>query len=483
MRTSSHSATRPAPGPRGGWLLGNAREVLRDPQGFFLRTMTEFGGIAAVDYGLAKAFVITDAALAHRVLVEQHRNYPKSRNYRAIKLVLGQGLLTSEGELWRRQRRLAQPSFHRERLASFLRVMTESTADLLAEWSARPAGQAFDIHRDMNRLTLRVASRSLFGVDLDEEADALGQALSFSLKYANDIIDKPYLPPPWVPTPRNVHFRRALKTFDQVVYKMIEDRRRRGAPGDDLLGTLMEAKDEETGEAMSQRQLRDELLTLILAGHETTANTMAWAFYLLSKHPSVARQVEEEVQRVLGDRAPELADLPQLTTVGQVISETLRLYPPVWVFERQNIETDVLDGVEIPPGSIITIVPYALHRNPSYWPNPEGFDPERFSPERAKDHPRHAYLPFATGPRNCIGSGFALMEASVILAMIAQRHRLSLVPGRAVVEEALMTLRPKHGVWVTATASRPASALRLAPAAALPEAAAVCPFAPPAAAR
>jgi cytochrome P450 len=258
--------------------------------------------------------------------------------------------------------------------------------------------------------------------------------------------------PPFVPTPTNLRFKRAMKTIDDVVYRLIGERRAASDKGDDLLGMLMEATDE--GTAMSDLQLRDEVITMVLAGHETTANLLSWTFRLLSQHPDIERRVREEANRVLGDREPGLDDVKPLELTRRVLDEALRLYPPAWMFERQAIESDKLGDYAIEKGAIVGFCPYVLHRHPSHWENPEGFDPDRFLPERAQKRPRYAYLPFGGGPRTCIGNHFAMMEAQIILAMILREHRIELDPSHPVELDPVITLRPKHGIHVR---RRPAS--------------------------
>jgi cytochrome P450 len=258
--------------------------------------------------------------------------------------------------------------------------------------------------------------------------------------------------PPYIPTPGNVRFKRAKKTLDDVVYGLISERRAAAAKsrdfGGDLLGMLMAATEEGSSAGMDDRQLRDEIITMILAGHETTANLLSWTFHLLSKHPEVERRVREEARRVLGDRDPVLEDVRSLEYTKMVIEEALRLYPPAWVFERQAIAPDTLGGYPIEPGAIVALCPYVLHRHPDHWENPEGFDPERFRPERAEKRPRYAYLPFGGGPRTCVGNHFAMMEAQILLAMIVREQRLELEPSHRVVLDPVITLRPKHGIKV-----------------------------------
>jgi cytochrome P450 len=434
----------------------NLFEAWHDPLGLFMRSQRAYGDVARFRAGSFWFYFVNDVTAIHHILVDNAKNYTKSRNYRGLKLFMGEGLVTSEGDHWRRQRKLAQPAFHRERLASFADVMAKDTVAMLDRWATEPA-RIVDVHEEMMRLTLRIVGRTLFGCDVDGDAKEVGKALTFGLHFTNDYVESLLPLPLWVPTPKNLRFSRAKETLDKLVYRII-DERRNGEKKDDLLGMLMEATDEETGRGMSNKQLRDEVITLVVAGHETTATALTWTWYLLSRHPEVERPVQAEVATVLGGRAVVFEDVAKLVYTRMVVEEAMRLYPPVWIFERQAIADDVVAGFRLPKGAIVGISPYALHRHPAHWSNPEGFDPERFTAERSEGRPRFAYLPFGGGPRQCIGNGFAMMETVILLATIASRARLELVPGHPAVPDPLVTLRPKHGMrmsvrWRPATQS------------------------------
>jgi cytochrome P450 len=319
---------------------------------------------------------------------------------------------------------------------------------MLARWSPREGGE-IDVHAEMMALTLRIVARTLFSAVVGAEAEGIGHALSIAIHYANDYAESLIRLPQWLPTPANVRFKRAVKTLDELVYRIIDERRKGGPAAHDLLAMLMSATDDTTRTGMGDRALRDEVMTLVLAGHETTANALTWTWYCLSKDPEVERRVHAEVSRVLAGRTPTIDDLPKLGYTSMVLQEAMRLYPPVWAFERQAIADDEVGGYVLPAGSIVAVSPYLMHRHRAHWDNPEGFDPERFAPERTVERERFAYLPFGGGPRLCIGNAFAMMEAQIILAMVVQRHRLALVPGRPVVAEPVITLRPKHGLPMT----------------------------------
>jgi cytochrome P450 len=435
---------RTAPGPKGLPLIGNLFDAWRDPRVFFTESIRDFGDLVEFQFGPYKYLLLNDLDAVKHVLVDHPKNYTKSRSYKGIKLLLGQGLLTSEGDFWRRQRKLAQPAFHREKLAGFVETMARATEKMLERWE-ESATTRMDVHEEMMRLTFHIVGLTLFSTNLDENADAVGKALAVALPFANNYATSLLPIPPWVPTEANLRFRRAKKTMNDMVFGLISKRRTMETKPNDLLSMLMDVKD-DAGEGMNDQQLRDEAMTMVLAGHETTANALAWTWYLLSKHPEAARRVEREVREVLDGGSPTLDDLSKLSYTRMVIEESMRLYPPAWAFERQAIEDDVVAGFAVPKGTLIGICPFTLHRKSEYWENPEGFDPERFTPERVAARPRYSYLPFGGGPRFCIGSAFAMMELQIIVAMVAQKHSLELLPGTnpALVPE--VTLRPEGGI-------------------------------------
>jgi cytochrome P450 len=443
------SATRTAPTPSWGPpFFGQVFGAWRDPIGTMMSGMLDHGDVMFFRFGPFKYFVLSDPAAIKHVLTDNAKNYVKSRNYQGLRILFGQGLLTSEGEFWKRQRRLAQPAFHRERLAGLARSMASETRRMLDRWRAEGTERAC-AHAEMMRLTFAIVGRTLFSTDVDGDSSAIGEALTVGLHWTNDYAESLVRIPPWVPTPANLEFRRAQKTLDDLVYRIIAERKRSGELGDDLLGMLMAATDETGNERMDDKQLRDEVLTLVLAGHETTANLLAFTFHMLSLHPEWDRRVAEEARAVLGDREPTFEDMPKLKIARLVLEETMRLYPPVWTFERQALADDVVLGYALPKDAIVGISPYALHRNPKLWDNPEGFDPERFLPERSEGRSKYAYLPFGGGPRTCIGNNFAMTEALIILSMVAREHRLTRAPGHRLVLDPAVTLRPKEGIAVT----------------------------------
>jgi cytochrome P450 len=438
-----------APGPRGAPLFGSLFDAWRDPLKLLSEGARDHGDVVRFRFGSFQYVLVSGLSEIQHVLVKNQKNYVKSKSYQGVKLVLGNGLLTSEGEFWRRQRRLAQPAFHAQRLRGLAATMARLTADAVARWQALPdSGRTLNIHDEMYRLTFRIVGQTLCSSDVEGDAQAIGDALTIAVQYANDYVEQLVRLPPWFPLPKNFRFRRALATLDSLVYRMIEEHRAESDHESDLLGMLMSATDEGSGEGMTTKQLRDEVMTLVLAGFETTANALTWTLYLLSKHPDAARRLEEEAVRVLAGGAATFEDLPRLEFTERVLQESMRLYPPAWCFERAAVEADEVGGYAIPAGTTIAVCPYVLHRNPSYWDDAETFDPDRFLPERSTARSRFAYLPFGDGPRVCIGKGFAMMEAKIVLAMIAGAFRLKLASDQPVEVDPGITLRPKHGVRI-----------------------------------
>jgi cytochrome P450 len=445
-----HSSARRVPGPGGQPLVGSMFDFQKDRLGFIMGLAREYGDVARYSLAHLTFYQVNHPAGVQRILQENNHNYVRGFVYDSLRGMVGNGLVTSDGDFWRRQRRLMQPVFHRQNLAAFGAQMTEAAREMLARWEPHErSGQPIELTHEITDLTMKIVTQALFSSAVGDETGSIGRAITVILEGVAYRFDVPFYPPVSVPTPRNRRFVAAQRLVDQVVYGLIEQRRK--APDDrgDLLSLLMEAQDADTGERMTDKQLHDEVLTLFIAGHETTANLLAWAFYLLSMHAHTQRQLHAEVAQVLGGRAPTMADLPQLEVTRRVIEETLRLYPPAWIFNRSAVEEDELCGYHIPAGAIVTVSPYVTHRLPEFWENPEGFDPERFSPELAHNQPRFAYFPFGGGPHQCIGQSFAQTEAQLILATIVQRYRLDLVPGRVVEPVAAVTLRPRTGLPMT----------------------------------
>jgi cytochrome P450 len=454
--TASYQASPPpkiAPGPEGHWLLSNFPALRRDPLALFSQSARDYGDIVRIRFGPKITHLVRSPEAIKYVLQDNPKAFTKeTRGFLTLRNILGMGLLTSDGKVWLRQRRIAQPAFHRQRIAALASVMTRAAVETANDWSAlADRGRPFDVMTEMMRLTLRIAGETLLSTDVSRDADAIGGALSFILADTRARVTHMFSLPPHVPTPRNLKLREALRTLDTVVYRMIDERRRSvsGRP-EDLLTMLLDARDEATGEGMTDKQLRDEVMTIFLAGHETTATALAWTFYLLSKHPDAARQIRAEVAAVVGDRAPGAEDFLRLKYTTMVIEEAMRLYPPAWLVSRAPRADMVICGYSVPKGSYVLLSPYVTHRHPGLWENPEGFDPTRFAPEKIAAMPRFAYFPFGGGPRQCIGNTFAMMEAVLVLAVLTRQLRLDLVPGQTVVPEPMVTLRPKKGLQMVA---------------------------------
>jgi cytochrome P450 len=392
-------------------------------------------------------FLINKPEYIEHVLLTNQGNYPKSHFVqRMVGPIFGQGLLLSNGELWRRQRRIASPAFHNRRIAEFADVMRSSAEAALARWSGLTG--PFDVGAELMALTLDIIARTMFSTDVSGKVEEVRQLVEDIVALRPSILDV-LDPPEWFPRRRPTGFRKATKAFDDLVSRILTERRASDVDRHDLMSLLLAARDPHTGEGMSDRLLRNEILTIFLTGHETTANALTWTLALLSKHPKVEERLLEELDLVLGGRMPTYADLAKLNWTRMVLEEAIRLYPPVPTLLRTAIGEDRIGGVRIPAGSDVAISMYVTHRNPKLWPEPERFDPERFSTSAIARHHRFAHLPFGSGPRVCIGLTFALAEAQIILAAIVQRYQVRLAPGFEVVPSGLWTLRPKNGLWVT----------------------------------
>jgi cytochrome P450 len=419
-----------------------------DPLAFGLNIAREFGDIAHYHVGPLHVYQLAHPDFARQILIEEPEKYYKARLIKqAFGPFAGQGLLTSDGAVWRRQRKLIQPAFHHAQLVAYGATMVSHTQRMID--SFEDGGQV-EIPEEMARLTLAIVVQTLFGADVTRDSKEVGGLMVAVLDAANDRLNSILRFPSWVPTRRNREEKRALRRIDELLNRFIaEHRAARVAPAD-LLSVLLAATDEESGIGMSDSQLHEEMMTLFLAGHETTAMVLTWTWYLLSQHPDVEEKLVSEVSRVLRGRAPTVADLAQLPYTEMVVRESMRLYPPAPGFAREPIEDVRIGGYVVPRGSLITVNTYALHRDRRFFDAPERFDPERFSAGWEERIPRYAFLPFGGGPRVCIGNGFAMMEARLIVATVAQRWRLSLEPGQEIVPAQLVTVRPKNGMRMRA---------------------------------
>ena len=444
------SDRRTPPGPHGYPIIGNLPQMLQNPLQFLTNAVRQYGEVVHLGaMGSQQLYLVAYPDHLKYILQENSRNYIKGENFKAIKLVIGDGLAVKEGESWRRERRLMQPTFHRQRVGALVTLMTQTIAQMLEHWRTIEPGKPLDVFAEMMQLTQTILLKSLLSINSINEINELNQAWDTAYEYLSSKLWAVFKLPLWIPTAKNRRFQQAMRTLDTFIYRTIRERRQSGNAPDDLLSMLMDAYDAESNEGLSDEQLRDEIMTIFTGGFETSAAVLAWTWYLLSQHPSVEHQLHEELASVLGRRTPTLEDVPNLKYTRMVIEESMRLYPGAWVFTRTNLDADQIGGYHIPAHSLIMISPYVTHRLPNFWESPDQFDPERFTRERVAGRPRYAYFPFGGGPRQCIGEIFALTEMQLVIAMVAQKYRLHLVPGHPVEEEAMFTLRPRHGIEMT----------------------------------
>jgi cytochrome P450 len=447
---------RRAPLVPGHWLIGLSLSMRNDPLGVMDGAFAQFGGEAVfLKLGPYRATLVRHPDLIKRVFIDNADNYTKqTRGYEKAKLVLGHGLVTSEGELWQRQRRIATPAFSRSRVTSFASTMVDATTAMLDEWRTRAReGTPIDVFAEMMRVTLHIAVQTLLGVGPSDELNRVSAAVSEVLERTNDIITNPLSPPVWTPLPKYRRFKTSLKILDDFVYSTIAAKRRTADPvarSTDLLSMLIDARDEATGEGMSDLQLRDEAVTILIAGHETTANVLSWALYLLGQHPEIQQQVRDEVSSVLHGVPPTADAVARLPLVAAVVNEAMRLYPPAWMLGRSAKADDTLGDFAVKAGQFVLVSPYITHRHPGLWDRPTEFDPTRFLNGRSDKLPKFSYLPFGGGQRFCIGSHFASIQASLMLATIIQRYELTPLANHVVKPYAMITLRPKWGIKMLA---------------------------------
>ena len=420
--------------------------VTKNPLGVMMDWFQTYGDMVHLQFGDTNhVYLLSNPDHIHEVLVEKADQFHKAVKYkdeqRGLARLLGNGLITSDGDYWRQQRKLMQPAFHARRIETYATIMVNYTQQMLDSWRD---GSTLDVAEAMMQLTLAIVARTILDTDLAGDAEQIAEAVSVfqNLAFGVDIF------PLWLPTPAHIRQASVGKAMDQMVARLITERRTSAVDRGDLLSMLLMTTD-EYGNGMNDKQIRDEVVTLFLAGHETTANALNWTWYLLAQHPEVEATLHNELDAVLQGNPPTLADLKRLPYTERVIKESMRLYPPVWSMSRQAIETVDIGGYRIAKGSEVNIITYATHHDARWWSDPERFRPERFSPENEREFPKLAYLPFSSGPRVCIGNSFAMVEAQLILATIAQRSRLTLTDGYKVQPEALITLRPRDGLPMT----------------------------------
>ncbi|MEM7116239.1 MAG: cytochrome P450 [Chloroflexota bacterium] len=446
------------PGPKGSFVIGSVRDFAQAPPDFLLEMAQTYGPIAKFQLLNQTIFLVSEPEYIRDVLIKQRDNFPKGPLDRQILgKFLGNGLVTSDGDFHKRQRRLVQPAFHMKRIRGYAETIVDLTDRMLSRWED---GTIYDMGEEMMEVTMLIVSKSLFDAnvdDLHENTHRIGKAIEDLQRVSNADYRRGFSFPDWLPLKGNRERKAGVQVLNETLDKIIAERRQARENGSfvdngDLLSMLLLAQDEDGGH-MTDRQVRDEAVTLFAAGHETTSNALTWTWYLLAQHPEVEARLHEEVDRVLDGRLPTLTDLPNLPYTEMIVKESMRLYPPVWTLNgRYALNDTEIDGYAIPKGSLIFISPWVMHRLPQYFPNPEVFDPERFAPEREKEMPRYTYLPFGAGPRVCIGKSFAMMEAHLILATMAQRFRFNIAPNQTIEPNPLITLSPKEGLKMEAVA-------------------------------
>lgn len=428
-----------------GRRLHTVLALQKDALATFTKAARIHGDRVRVEIGPYELLLLSDPKDIEQVLVMQNRRFSKGRSLQYTRRVLGEGLLTSEGEFWRRERRLAQPAFHRQRIQNMGATMVALAERAQAGWAE---GETRDMADEMMRLTFAIAAVTLFSADVSQEADVVRETLTIALRHVNRRMRTLLRLPGWLPTPANRRFEAAATRLDQVVQGIIDARRNHEGGGDDLLAMLMAATDAD-GTRLSDRQLRDEIMTLILAGHETTANLLAWTWLLLDENPSVREALESEWDNVLSDRPATADDYARLSYTNAVISESLRLYPPAWIIGRAALEPFALSPHTLAVGTQVLMSPWIVHRDARWFPDPDAFRPERWLDGSTKHLPTFAYFPFGGGPRLCIGKPMALLEGALVLATIGRSWRFHLVHGHPVATEPLITLRPRYGLRMT----------------------------------
>jgi cytochrome P450 len=402
-----------------------------------------YGAAMYAELGPIKMYQFSDPEYAREVLIEKADKFRKGDIMkRGLGPFIGNGLVTSDGDFWKRQRKLVQPAFHYKRIETYADVMVDHTLKMMEGWRN---GETRRIDRDMMKVTLSVVCKTLFDADVSGEAERVAELLGEVLVLSNERFSSVINLPEWMPTPKRRRTQRVMRELDAIIQRFIEERRKSGEDKGDLLSMLLMAQDDD-GQGMSDKQLRDEVMTLFFAGHETTAMTLTWTWYLLSQHPDVLKELVAEIDTALEGRAPTIRDLPNLPYTEMVVKESMRIYPAVSGVNRKTLEDVNIGGYFVPKDTEISVSIWAMHRSPRYFDNPEQFDPKRFSPEREKDIPRYAYLPFAAGPRVCIGNSFAMMEARLIVATVLQHFTPTLVPGQNITAEQILTIRPRNGL-------------------------------------
>ncbi len=436
-------------GPKGNFFIGNVPAMQRDTLSFYSNAQKEFG-----DYVRFRAipsiywYSITHPDAIHHILVGNRENYGKGKYWiNQVSRLGGNGMVTSEGDFWKKQRNIVLPAFHQKSIRTFTETMTNEIQSMLSAWDKKYHNdEIIDVAAEMMQVGVRIAAQTLMNVDLSQDAVGLRGAIEDTFSYVSECILTPWQVPPPIPTKRNRNFFKQKKIIDDMVYGIIADRRKSQPEKIDILTMLMHTEDEDTGEKMSDLHLRNEIVTLLIAGHETVASALGWAWYLLAQHPDVEAKLKEEVDNVLNGKIPTYEDIAKLKYTRMVLDEVLRLYPSAWAIPRTPKEDDEINGFPIKKGCPIAVVQWVTHRHPDFWDDPEKFDPERFAEGKGKDRHKYAYFPFGGGERFCIGKQFAIMEGVLVLAMVMQRYRLKLIEGQTIQPEVSFTLTAKYGI-------------------------------------
>jgi len=430
-------------------LVGSLPQLFKNPFGYLKRARENYGDIYNLNLGISKMLIVNHPRQMQHILVDNAQNYRKGgAMWDAVRAMLGNGLVVSEGSFWLRQRRMMQPQFHRQRLAALTELMVSAMNEALDTWEKSANGSDFNVAPAFSELTMKVITRTLFGTGLNQdEMDRVSNALDYAVNYILKAIVLNSLPA-WMPAPGKKEFARSIQQIDETVYRIIADSRKHHGESNHLMAMLLDMVDDETGEGMTDQQLRDEVTTLFLAGYETTSIALTWAWDFLTHRPDVMEKLQAEVDAAIGDRPPTFSDLMKLPYSRMILNETLRIRPAAWQLPRTAIEDDGIDGYHIPAGTTITGLIYMCHYHPEEWDNPEEFDPERFRPEKSEKRHKFAYMPFGAGQRKCIGMDFALMEGQLALAMVAQRYKLTKTSENLAEPQLSTTLRPKGGVLV-----------------------------------
>ena len=438
--------TRP-PGPRGKPVVGILPEFQKDPLAFLLRLRKGFGEVTSL-HGPLRGYFVAHPDDVKYVFEDNFSNWPHPAWFNGVFKLPGDGVVTNEGETWRMLRDMLEPDFVPERVARFAPVIAGAAQEFAERW--RGGGETLDIRVEMDELSRTIMGRSLYGEDWPAHAQAIGGGANvFITHIQRKMLVRAAGAPAWVPNPiTDQRFRRAKRPYDQAILGVIAERRRTGRRGNDMLSAFLELRN-AAGGPLSDGEVRDHLTQVFIAGHVTARNVLAWTWYLLSEHPEEAGRLRDELAAVLGGRTPGLEDLPRLPYTAMVVNEALRLYPPLGLQAREPVVDDEIRGYRVPAGTFTFLSAYVSHRHPDYWERPDDFDPERFTAERSADRPEHAWLPFTLGPRTCLGKHFALIELQLVVATLAQRHRLRLAPEARIETEMMLALEPRHGLAMT----------------------------------